>query len=132
MKKLMLFTMIGLFQFTHAQLKISGHVYEDSTLTTKLHKVKIYAISNYGEKECFRTNKEGKYEIIIDKPKKEYSLLFKKKNYTSLELSSYTVDKGKPTRYEVDVILTRTSYVHDKVDNGLPKVVSSKKINIDN
>ncbi len=124
----MLLIMIGMFQLTNAQLKIHGVVYQDSTLTTKLPKVKIYAISNGGKKKCFKTNKEGTYEINIKKPEQEYSILFKKKNHTSLELSNYKVDQNKPTNYKVNVILTREFSVHDKIKRGFPKVVLSKRI----
>jgi hypothetical protein len=114
---LTLLIFIGIVGVSFGQININGGIYSDSTLTKPLSKVKLILKSD-SSKKTYRTDKNGKFNILTKNTITEYSLEIKKKGYISVIVDGIFEDK------KFDVILKKAWSIHDKeYDGALSKII---------
>lgn len=115
---LILFIWTGSIGISFGQLKIIGGVYNDTTLADPIKKVKLILTSdNY--KKTFKTDKKGKFKILIKNPNTDFSLEIKKKGYITYRID---FDKSK-SDIEFDVVLRKSLSMHDKGYEGESEII---------
>ncbi|WP_298762018.1 hypothetical protein [uncultured Psychroserpens sp.] len=108
--------LIGFIGNSFGQISVKGGIYSDSTLTMPINKVKLILKTDIGKK-TYRTDKDGKFNILTDKTITEFSLEIKKKGYITVVLN------GISKNTEFDVIFRKALTVHDQGYEGGSEII---------
>ena len=108
--------MIGFVGISFGQIKVNGGIYTDSTMTKPIPKVKLILKTDNGNK-TYRTDKNGKFNILTEKTISEFSLEIKKRGYITLIVNGISKDKT------FDVIFKKALSVHDKDYDGTSEII---------
>ena len=115
---LITFSTIGL---SFAQIKVTGKIYRDTTLTKPFPRVKII-LKSESSKKVVRSKRDGNYYIQKKDLKGKVQIEFRKKGYTGIVIE---LPKNK-LNFEFDIVLRKISGPHSKIHYGISKVVRRK------
>ena len=100
------------------QVKISGGVYSDTTVTEPIKNVRVTLKYN-DYKKTFKTDKKGQFIIVFENPGTEFTIEIKKKGY-----SGYSIDFDKSkSEIRFDVILRKNLSMHDNGYEGPSELI---------
>ena len=108
--------LIGFIAVSFGQIKVKGGIYTDSTLTKPIHRVKLILKTDNGNK-TYKTDKNGKFDILTDQKITEFSLEIKKKKYITVILNGISQDT------EFDVIFRKALSIHDFGYEGASEII---------
>ena len=108
--------LIGFIGVSFGQIKVKGGIYADSTLTKPIHRVKLILKTDNGNK-IYRTDKNGKFNILTDQKIAEFSLEIKKKGYITVVVNGISQDT------DFDVIFRKALSVHDVGYEGASEII---------
>jgi len=114
--KLTLLVIIGFVGISFGQINVNGGIYSDSTLTKPITKVKLILKTANGKK-TYRTDKNGKFNIVTKKNVTKFSLEIKKKGFVTVLFTEI----NKNTSF--DIIFRKAYSVHDKKNKGPSKII---------
>ena len=113
---LTLLILIGFVEISYGQINVKGGIYADSTLTSPISNVKLILKTESGGK-TYRTDKNGKFNILTEKTIREFSLEIKKNGYMTVIIEG--INKSKT----FDVIFRKTLSVHDVGYEGPSEII---------
>jgi len=108
--------LIGFVGVSFGQINVNGGIYTDSTLTKPISKVKLILKTDSGKK-TYRTDKNGKFNILTEKTITEFSIEFKKKGYITV------IVNGISTNKTFDVIFRKALSVHEIGYEGASEII---------
>jgi len=113
---LTLLILIGFVGISFGQIKVTGGIYTDSTLTKPIYKVKLILKTDNGNK-TYRTDKYGKFNIMTEKTISEFSLEIKKRGYITVVIKEISKD------ITFDIVFRKALSVHDIGYEGTSKII---------
>ena len=123
MKKFLTTIVITFFAIglSFAQIKVTGKIYRDTTLTKDFPRVKII-LKSENSKKVVRSKRDGNYYIQKKDLKGKVQIEFRKKGYMGIIIE---LPKNK-SNFEFDIVLRKISGPHSKIHYGISKVIRRK------
>ncbi|WP_347173987.1 hypothetical protein [Polaribacter uvawellassae] len=123
MKKILTTVLITFFTIglSFAQIKVTGKIYRDTTLTKPFPRVKVILRSE-NSKKVVRSKRDGNYYIQKKDLEGKVQIEFRKKGYIDIIID---LPKNK-SKFEFDIVLRKISGPHSKVHFGMSKVIRRK------
>jgi len=112
-------TMIFLVQAAHSQSSLKGYVYSDTTSLKGVKNCQIVLYKDGKKVSKIKTDKNGFFQFRKLIALEEATLIFKKKDHSSLTITN--ID-SKKKEFSVEILLRRDYTIHDDLYQGSSKL----------